>query len=679
MDPVYGYAAVNVEAQERSSHSLLNWMRRIISLRQRHPTFGRGGMELLRPENRRIFAFIRRYHSEDPILVVANLSRTVQPVTLDLGTVAGLFPIEMFGGVELPRIGSTPYPLTLGPYGFYWLRLQREPPIDVGGRPRPAPVEDPDQAPLLLGPEWHRMLDGSVRHALEKRYLPKFLRRQPWFFQPPSALSSVSIEDWGTIQSGDEPVLALVVAATFDDGSVTRYHVPLALTTGTRAEDILRESPDVVVVLVAGARKGVMHARVDGPLGASLLDIALGHQELRMRRGLLRGRRLADADRLGVPTASDQLPAAPRDQERYPSSAFFGEHVTLKVMRRLWTEPGPEGEVEAFVSSGPHYPKVAQPLAVIEYDAGHGGASRAALLSTFLPHQLNGWRHALDDLARLLDHVTSDAPAGVPASIDALWSWDPPKEIDPIVGSYRQTAARLGQRVGELHRALTSPEAQARFGHAVWSAADFDHVRARLERHRTTLATVWPAAPAIEPGAAALLQRLDELRPAITQRLETVLSGTPIELRTARTHGNLDLTQVLIYEGDFSFIGFDGDPHVPPSERRQLRPLLTDIASVLWSFQNAAAHSLTTRTTPDVNRLDGWTRWWTAVSASAFLRAYGAAMEESPFLPAGDPARAAVVRLLLLDRAFRELAASVTTAPKWVETLARSALGLLRE
>src|SRR5215510_3792944 len=84
MDPVYGYQAVNVEAQLNDESSLLHWMRRMIALRQQHRAFGRGGLEILRPENRPIFSFIRTLAGEAPILVVANMASTMQPAALDL-------------------------------------------------------------------------------------------------------------------------------------------------------------------------------------------------------------------------------------------------------------------------------------------------------------------------------------------------------------------------------------------------------------------------------------------------------------------------------------------------------------------------------------------------------------------------------------------------------------------
>ena len=124
MDPVYGYSAVNVEAQESDASSLLHWMRNMIRLRKLFKVFGRGSMEFLSPANVKVLAFVRRYR-DDVILCVANLAHTVQPAELDLSAFSGLVPVEMLGYTEFPAIGTLPYFLTLGPYGFYWFELQR--------------------------------------------------------------------------------------------------------------------------------------------------------------------------------------------------------------------------------------------------------------------------------------------------------------------------------------------------------------------------------------------------------------------------------------------------------------------------------------------------------------------------------------------------------------------------
>ena len=124
MDPIYGYQGLNVEAQERDGSSLLQWMKNLIGLRKLFPVLGVGSMRLLEPENRKVLAYIRELEN-DAILCVANLSRSVQPVELDLAPFAGFVPIEVLGYTEFPIIGERPYFLTLGPYGFYWFELQR--------------------------------------------------------------------------------------------------------------------------------------------------------------------------------------------------------------------------------------------------------------------------------------------------------------------------------------------------------------------------------------------------------------------------------------------------------------------------------------------------------------------------------------------------------------------------
>jgi maltose alpha-D-glucosyltransferase/alpha-amylase len=125
MDPVYGFQALNVEAQLRTPSSLLRWTHRFIALRKEHPVFGLGSYEPLRPSNKRIFAHVRRYERE-VLLCVHNLARSAQAVELDLSEFKGSYPEEMLGRSRFPRIGELPYLLTLGPRGFYWFRLVEE-------------------------------------------------------------------------------------------------------------------------------------------------------------------------------------------------------------------------------------------------------------------------------------------------------------------------------------------------------------------------------------------------------------------------------------------------------------------------------------------------------------------------------------------------------------------------
>jgi maltose alpha-D-glucosyltransferase/alpha-amylase len=125
MDPVYGYQAVNVEAQLRTPTSLLRWLRRFVALRKEHPVFGLGTYEPLSPSNPKVFAHVRRYE-DDVMLCVHNLARSAQAVELDLSDFEGRVPVELFGKSRFPKVGQLPYLLTLAPRGFYWFELEQE-------------------------------------------------------------------------------------------------------------------------------------------------------------------------------------------------------------------------------------------------------------------------------------------------------------------------------------------------------------------------------------------------------------------------------------------------------------------------------------------------------------------------------------------------------------------------
>jgi maltose alpha-D-glucosyltransferase/alpha-amylase len=124
MDPVFGYQAVNVEAELENTSSLLQWTRRMVHVRKDHPAFGLGTFSDLGGSNPSILSYAREF-GDDTVLCVNNLSRFPQPVELDLRKWEGAEPIEMLGGVRFPRIGELPYLLTLGSHGFYWFRIPR--------------------------------------------------------------------------------------------------------------------------------------------------------------------------------------------------------------------------------------------------------------------------------------------------------------------------------------------------------------------------------------------------------------------------------------------------------------------------------------------------------------------------------------------------------------------------
>src|ERR1700689_4918708 len=255
LDPVWGYEAVNVEAQQGDPSSLLSWMRNMIALRKLFQVFGRGTLSFLNPTNRKILAYIREYQNEK-VLCVANLSRFAQPVELDLAAYAGMVPVEMLGYVEFPRIRSTAYPLTVGPYGFLWLELQPSP------EPTPSLAQEGEPELEVSGPtDWMSVLEGNGRRELEEAGLRGYLARQRWFGAKSRPITGTRIEDWAVFNQG---VSALVwVEVQYAEGNSDTYLVTLGLLFGKAADTLREESPNALLArVVTAADEGVLHEAV---------------------------------------------------------------------------------------------------------------------------------------------------------------------------------------------------------------------------------------------------------------------------------------------------------------------------------------------------------------------------------------------------------------------------------
>jgi maltose alpha-D-glucosyltransferase / alpha-amylase len=212
MDPIWGYQAINVEAQQSDPSSLLHWSRNMIALRKLFQVFGRGTLEFLEPENRKILAYIRRYNRErgrdsdgggdEVVLCVANLSRFAQPVSLDLAEFEGMLPVEMLGYVPFPAITKAAYALTLAPYSFLWLELQpapervETPPVVEVANGATAGVHKLDLVGKAPGSEGNisSVLTGSGLNLLQE-LLPSYLQRQRWFGAKTRTITGVRVTD----------------------------------------------------------------------------------------------------------------------------------------------------------------------------------------------------------------------------------------------------------------------------------------------------------------------------------------------------------------------------------------------------------------------------------------------------------------------------------------------------
>jgi maltose alpha-D-glucosyltransferase / alpha-amylase len=664
MDPVYGYQAINVESQEHSQFSLLNWMRRLIALRKQFTVFGRGTLQFLHPANRKVLAYVRR-HQDEQILCVANLSRFTQPVELDLAEFKGLTPVELIGLTEFPRIGDLPYFLTLPGYYSYWFRLQpAAAPIAVR---RVTETTAPSEAiadalpAFFMGAAWDTLLEGNVRTLIEREALGAFLQRQRWFGGKSRALRAARFVDWGLLRRGARPIFITIVQADYQDGGRDQYFVPIALVDGADAAAVLSTAPQAVITRLTGARKGLVvdGAADEATLGA-LLEIFDRQDAGRTRRGTVRIRRTPAFAQL---RGEGPLPPRHLGAEQSNTCIAFGDRLIAKLFRRVEPGPNPDVEIGEHLTTKTTFRRAPRVVAFLEYEpAGEPPSTHLAEVTEMVHSQADGWNHALAELDRFYDDVQG-RPAPTAELTPSLGPLDlaaapTPAAMCQLSGMYIDDAQQLGRRTAELHLALASDTAAPAFAPEPFTKDDVARVAAdaigQLQSVRGSLG---------DGMFDRLARRLHLLRDG--------QNGQPLRLSTARTriHGDFHLGQVLWSEGDFYLIDFEGEPARSLEERRRKDSPLKDVAGMLRSFGYAAYAALFARSAgraEDVDRLEGWARAWQTWVGASFLKGYLATAGSAPFLPQDHGQRASLLDLFLIDKALYELKYEMNNRPDWV-------------
>ncbi len=658
-DPVYGFEAVNVEAQAREPSSLLSWTRRLLAVRSSTRAFGRGKFTMLHPGNRKVLAYVRE-HGDDVVLCVANLSRVAQPVELVLGDWKGRVPVEMMGRNSFPPIGELPYLLTLPGHGFFWFRLatDAEPPR---WHTEQLPIED--LPVLVLFDEWNSFFRSRVvpwrialaektRAQLERDLVPRFLRRQRWFAAKTETLERVTFAEHAMLQAGGEQWLLAVADAQGPAGSA-RYFMPLALAFDDDDEERTRGLAAVAVSKVRQqARMGLLaDAMADAPFCRALVAAIGDRRVLKTEGGSVRltpGAAFAEVvgDALSNPAPLRRLTLSSN------SVSLLGERLFLKAYRRLQPGLNPELEMGRHLTDVVGYANCVPVAGSVDFHAAEGSVWTLALLQGQLANQGDAWEFTVDQLARLLESPVQDAAGKAIV--------DPPVERIQV----------LAQRIAELHLALARRTGNPAFDPEPVQAADLQRWTGAVRDECTrTLALLEDRRGDWTAASSALAAGLHGARAALFARVDRVVHAAPQGLKT-RLHGDLHLGQVLVCRDDFFVIDFEGEPQRSFDERRAKHSALRDVAGMLRSFDYArytALHQVA-QGAAEIERLAPVARRWERRVREAFLASYRDVAEAGGLYgkPGGFEAAASLLDLFELEKALYELRYEIDNRPDWV-------------
>ncbi|KIT17601.1 maltose alpha-D-glucosyltransferase [Jannaschia aquimarina] len=643
-DAIYGYDAVNVEAQAASPSSYLNWIKRMVSVRKRHDVFGRGEIDLLYPTNRKILAYIRRNKDvpageagDGAVLCVANLSRAPQAVEIDLSRYEGRVPVELVGQSRFPPVGELPYMLTLPAYGFFWFLLAPE--EEAPDWHTPVPPVLPDFVTLTTR-------DGTLSTALsgregaqfEQHSLPQYVALQRWFAGKSAGAGSVSLRQLGEFEDGRH---MLAVAQVETGGETQSYFMPLAAIWD---EDALGMSPKLPATLAKLRRQNKVGAIRDGASDEDMARALLGAmregREISGEGGRLvfAGRDLPETEAAGEPR---MLGA-----EQSNASVAFSDQVILKLYRRIHAGVQPDIEVARFLTEQTDFDATPRLLGTATWVADDGTATVLAAVSEYVANQGDAWSFVTEGLdremeAREIGHDGDDRPLAVGA-------------LD--------LGTLLGRRTGQMHLALSSGEGA--FGTDPFTQDRLSDLVAETRKEvEGVLSRIDPKT--VEEDARAPADAILSRRDEILARIDAVADITPSGAE-CRVHGDYHLGQVLVAQNDVAIIDFEGEPSRSLAERQAKSSPLRDVAGMLRSFDYALWTALARRVEGGADRdhaaaqIDGWRK----ATAGAFLTEWRRTVGEE--LRGDAEFEAAMLDLWMIRKCAYEIAYEREFRPSWI-------------
>jgi maltose alpha-D-glucosyltransferase/alpha-amylase len=713
IDPAYHYEAVNVEAHQANPYSLLRWMKHMIATRKSSRALSRGSLEFLYPENSKVLVFLRKYEDER-ILVVANLSRFVQCVELNLAAYEGMTPMELFGRTPFPRIGELPYFLTLGPHAVYWFALEYPHQTHTANG---APTEY--RVPTLsVGEDWTTIFARSRARTALEQVLPGYLRQRRWFGGKARTIQSVELLETVPVPYESPTAYLTLVQVEYIEGDHETYVLPFTVALGAQARQIAEEIPQVVVahLRITGFDDAAIlyDALRDKEFALLLLDSIAQHRTFRGSAGEvmaapLRSLRLlsevsaslhtpATGARAGGGTpAEDHAEAADPSIEftstvitsdRSNTTIVYGNQLVLKIFRRIESGINPDLEIGRFLTEKISLVRTPFVAGALEYHQKNSEPMTLGVLRTRDPHQGDAWQYTQGVLAHYFERVLArqgEAGALLLPHKHLLDLADEPAPplVEELVGDYLATARLLGQRTAEFHVALAQetedlnfvPEPftdffQRPFYHAMLGlmARDFQFLNQQLEH----------LPEAVRNDA----YRIKALEPEVRRYFEPFRDRKITAMRI-RCHGNYHLGQVLRADNDFMITDFEGEPARSLDERRTKVSPLRDVASMIRSFHYAVYVALFEQRNSgriggvDQATQDSWARFWYVWVAATFLRAYSDTIHLSPLLLQTREEFKVLLDAYLLEKALYELGYELNSRPDWVVIPLQGILQLL--
>ncbi|HEY5746548.1 MAG TPA: maltose alpha-D-glucosyltransferase [Chryseolinea sp.] len=660
-DPAYRHESVNVEAQEENPSSFLWWMKNIMAMRKRLHIFGRGEMKFVESSNAKVLSFVRTL-DKHRIIVVANLSQFSQAATLNLSEYKGCDITEVFSQNRFMSVDEGNYPITIGPYGYFWFQ------VDTAEKKEKS--EASGELPLLkTDVSWEKLFDNydEVR-VLERNILPPFMKKCRWFGGKAKVVSKVSINKTIALKVEGDAHFLTVVEVHYVQRLPEFYFLPLTFLPSDSILERVEYTVQSVVCRaeIQGKAGFIMDSSYDKVFRDFLFTGMAKETRVRDDEG---GTLEFNSSVFAKIDVNKEVDSKVLKSDQSNTAVIYNDQYFFKFYRKLEKEINPELEIVRFLSEHTTFQNSPRYAGSIEYHDSDDNVIVFGLLQEKVENQGEAWTMSVDSVGRFYERVLAGAKSiKLPKLVNrsSIKFEEAPEVIQEFIGrGFYERMVRLGQRTAEMHLALASDNSNPAFIPETFTPnyqrSLYSSLR-KLVRDRFNLleSSLSKLNPDVQEFAKKVLVLEDKILECFSEVYQTKIKA----IKT-RIHGDFHMGQVLFTGKDFVIIDFEGEPGFSFSERRLKKNPLKDVAGMMRSIHYAAFGKILLNENyrdRDLEFLESWAEQWQHYVGRFYLGAYMERMGMGTTLTQEDDI---LIRTFLLEKAIYELGYELNGRPDW--------------
>jgi len=659
-DPVYRYESLNVATLEENPSSLVWWVKNVLAMRKRLNVFGRGDLKFIESSNAKVLCFARTYQDQK-IIVVANLSQFSQATTLNLVEFKDRDITEVFSQNRFMNVGDGEYPITIGPYGYFWFQA------DVSEK-KDATTTSSELFLYQTDVSWEKLFANynEVR-VIERKILQPFMKKCRWFGGKAKIVSKMNVHKVIPVKVEGETHYMTIIQVDYVQRLPELYFLPMCFVQSDSMFDKVEYT----------AQSVISRAEIQGKSGF-ILDSSY-HREFRdflftsmdkKVRIKEEGGTLEFNSSVYTKLNAEKVESKILKADQSNTAIIYNDQFFFKFYRKIENELNPDLEIVRFLSENTSFRNAPKYAGSIEYRDTEGNTTVFGLLQEKVENQGDSWVMTIDSVGRFYERVMAKAKKEkLPQLInrDAVKFEEAPELIQEFIGrGFYERVVRLGQRTAEMHLALQSDSTTSAFVPEYFTANYQRSLYSTLRKLlRDRFKMLEQAMPKLNAETQKLGREVLEMEDLILECFSLIYK-TRINAIKTRIHGDYHLGQVLFTGKDFVIIDFEGEPGFSFSERRLKKSPMKDVAGMMRSFHYAAFGKILLNENyreKDIEFLEQWAEQWQHYVSRFYLGAYLERMGMEKSLSSENEI---LIRTYLVEKAVYELGYELNGRPDWV-------------